>query len=259
MEENMILPDDFSTATTPTETPEQVDVPNESVETESAPQETVETPAETLQSLRVKYNKEEREIPIDEAIPLVQKGLNYDKVQERLQALESDPRFNFVEQMANQYGMTAEEYIQAVQAQQEQEHINELVQQGISQELAQEMLENRKFREQFEAEKRARADEVRRNSEYNDFFDYFRQSNGRDFVPNQDEIPPTVWEQANQGVPLKYAFAMHEATQLRQQIATLKQNESNAKKAPVGSVTGYGSKEVANDDPFLAGFNTNRY
>jgi hypothetical protein len=204
----------------------------------------------------VKYNKEEREIPIDEAIPLVQKGLNYDKVQERLQTLESDPRLSFVEQMANQFGMTTEEYIQAVQQQQEQERINELVQQGISEELAQEMLENRKFRQQFEQEKKAKAEEERKNSEYNDFFQYFRDANGRDFVPNQDEIPPTVWEAANQGVPLKYAYMSHENNQLRQQLQTLKQNESNAQKAPVGSLTAHGSTEVASEDPFLIGFNS---
>jgi hypothetical protein len=258
MNEDMILPDDFSMDTTPTETPEPVDVPNESVESEATPQATEETPAETPQQqlLRVKYNKEEREIPIDEAIPLVQKGLNYDKVQERLQALESDPRLNFVEQMANQFGMSADEYIQAVQQQQEQERIQQLVEQGISQELAQEMLDNRKFREQFEAEKKAKQQEEQKNVEFQDFFRYFNQANGRDFNADTDAIPPSVWEATEKGIPLKYAYMEHQNQVLQQQLQTLKQNKANEEKAPVGSLTAHGSTETASEDPFLMGFNS---
>jgi hypothetical protein len=33
---------------------------------------------------------------------LAQKGLNYDKTIERLQALESDPRLSFIEELASQ-------------------------------------------------------------------------------------------------------------------------------------------------------------
>jgi SOS response regulatory protein OraA/RecX len=52
--------------------------------------------------------------------------------------------------------MTPDEHIQAVQQQREQARIDELVSQGISEEVAQEMLENRKFRDQYEAEKKAK-------------------------------------------------------------------------------------------------------
>jgi len=259
MNEDMILPEGFEEATTPTETPEQVETQAETTEInpEAQPQatETTETPQPFL---KVKYNKEELDLDEERARELAQKGLNYDKLQERLQALESDPRLSFVENLAKQYGMTPDEYIQAVQAQQEQERINELVQQGISEELAQEMLENRKFRQQFEAERQAKAEEEKKNAEYNDFFDYFKQANGRDFNSQTDEIPQSVWEMNANGIPLKYAYMQHLNQQLQQQLQTLKQNEENAKKAPVGSVTANGS--VSNiseeDDPFLQGFNS---
>jgi hypothetical protein len=257
MNEDMILPEGFEATPQAEEVTAQPEIQNESVETEATPQateETVETPQQQL--LRVKYNKEEREIPIDEAIPLVQKGLNYDKVQERLQAIESDPRLTFVESMANQFGMTVEEYMSAVQQQQEQERINELVQQGISEELAQEMLENRKFRQQFENERKAKQEEEKKNVEYQDFFQYFRQSQQRDFNPDKDEIPQAVWEAANNGVPLKYAYMSHEVNQLKTQLQTLKQNELNAQKAPISGTTAHGSNEVASEDPFLMGFNS---
>jgi hypothetical protein len=252
-EDDMILPDDFQ------DSPQSEDFTEpETLE----PVEPVEdtTPTEETEPvspfLKVKYNKEEMELDEMTARELAQKGLNYDKTVERLQALESDPRLSFIESLANQHGMSANEYIEAVQAQQEQQRIDKLVEQGISEEMAQEMLENRKFREQFEAEKKAKAEEEKANADYNEFFDYFKQANGRDFNSQTDEIPESVWQATQKGVPLRYAYMEHQNSQLQQQLQTLKQNESNAKKAPVGSITQHGSTQVESEDDFLAGFNS---
>ena len=254
--EDMILPDDFSMDTPQSE--EVTEIEQETSEPVADTTHTEETsePVESNPFLRVKYNKEELELDEERARELAQKGLNYDKVQERLQQFESDPRLKFIEQLASQHNMTPDEYIQAVQQQQEQERIQQLVEQGISEEVAQEMLENRKFREQFENEKKAKAEEEKKNAQYNEFFDYFRQANGRDFAPDKDEIPPSVWEAANNGVPLKFAYMEHQNNVLQQQLQTLKQNQANAQKAPVGSLTAHGSTEVSSEDPFLAGFNS---
>jgi hypothetical protein len=48
----------------------------------------------------------------------------------------------------------------------------------------------------------------------------------------------------------------HQNNQYKTQLQTLKQNESNAKKAPIGSVTAHGGNEIAGEDDFLAGFNS---
>jgi hypothetical protein len=48
----------------------------------------------------------------------------------------------------------------------------------------------------------------------------------------------------------------HQARQLRSQLKVYKQNEENAKKAPVKSVTAHGSTETAAEDDFLRGFNS---
>jgi hypothetical protein len=252
--EDVILPDDYETPPEVEVTEEQIETPVETVEDTNPTEQTEQEKQEALQMLRVKYNKEEREIPIDEAIPLVQKGLNYDKTLERLQALESDPRLSFVEDLAQQFGMDVPTYLEAVKQQREEERIQELVEQGISQEVAQELLENRKFRDQFESEKRAKQEEEKKNQEFTEFFEYFREANGREFTPGQDNIPDEVL--ANKDVPLKYAFMQHENNQLRQQLQTHKQNESNKQKAPVGSVTAHGSTEVASEDLFMQGFNS---
>jgi hypothetical protein len=44
--------------------------------------------------------------------------------------------------------------------------------------------------------------------------------------------------------------------QLQNQIKVLKQNEENAKRAPIGGVSTHGSTEIASEDDFLAGFNS---
>jgi hypothetical protein len=252
-EDDAILPDDFEMDTTPEEVTETETLePVEPVEDTTPTEET--EPVSPF--LKVKYNKEEMELDEMTARELAQKGLNYDKTIERLQALESDPRLSFIESLAKQHGMNPQEYMEAVQQQQEQQRIDKLVEQGISEEMAQEMLENRKFREQFEAEKKAKAEEEKANADYNEFFDYFKQANGRDFNSQSDEIPQNVWDATQNGMSLKSAYVMHENQQLRNQLQTLKQNESNAKKAPVGSITQHGSTQVESDDDFLAGFNS---
>lgn len=253
MDEDMILPDDFQDDLPQSEeTPETVEP---SVETQETTEPT-EQAEQTSPFLKVKYNKEEMELDEATARELAQKGLNYDKTIERLQALESDPRLSFIENLAKQHNMSPQEYIDAVNQQQEQDRINQLVEQGISEELAQEMLENRKFREQFESEKRTKAEEAKKNQEFNEFFDYFRQANGKDFNAQSDEIPQSVWEANANGVPLKFAYMEHQNNQFKQQLQTLKQNESNAQKAPVRSVTAHGSTQVDAEDDFLAGFNS---
>jgi hypothetical protein len=257
MEEDMILPDDFQNDLPLSEG--TTDIEETPVKTESQPQETVDTEATDIpqqQLLKVQFNREEREIPIDEAIPLVQKGLNYDKVQERLQALESDPRLHFVEELANEAGMDISEYLEAARQWREQQQLDELIQQNIPEEYAREMLESRKFRQQLDSERQAKQEEEHRNSEFNEFFNYFREANGRDFVPNQDEIPASVWQANENGIPLKYAFMENEISQLRNQIQTLKQNETNSQRAPISSETNHGGQEIASEDPFLQGFNS---
>jgi hypothetical protein len=258
-EDDMILPDDFQEdlpqSEEVTEELDTQELETESVE-DTKPTEEVSEPVTEQQKIKIKYNHEEQELSLDEAVPLVQKGMNYDKLQERLQQLETDPRLSFVEELAQQNNMSVPEYLEAVQQQREQQRINQLVEQGISEELAQEMLENRKFREQFENERKAKAEEERANADYNEFFDYFRQANGRDFNAQSDEIPQSVWDATQNGMPLKAAYVMHENQQLRNQLQTLKQNESNAKKAPVGSVTAHGGAKIESEDDFLAGFNS---
>lgn len=254
--DDFILPDEGEPAqpeAVEEETPVEETTPPEVEETteEETPQEEM-----TPQMLRVKFNKEEKEIPLDEAVPLVQKGMNYDKLQEKLQSLESDPRLSFVEELAKEQGMDVNEYLEAVKQHREEQRLNELIQQNIPEDMAKEILENRKFREQMESERKQKTEEQKENEQYSEFLNYFKQANDRDFDSSKDQIPPEVWETHQQGVPLKFAYMEHQNKQLAQQLKAVKQNENNKKKAPVGSVTSHGSTENASEDDFLKGFNS---
>jgi hypothetical protein len=258
--DDVILPDDFQEAPPQAEeTAEEPDVVEDNFVEESIEPSTEEQQDQVEQTpltFKVKYNKEEQELTYDDAVPLIQKGMNYDKLQERLQALETDPRLTFVEQLAQEQGMNVNEYLEAVQQYKEQEKLNQLIQQNIPEDLAKEILETRKFREQIEAERKSKTDEEKKNMEFNDFFTYFKNANGRDFDTNTDQIPAEVWEANKNGVPLKYAFMEHHANQLASQIKVLKQNESNKKKAPIAGVSAHGSQEIASEDEFMRGFNS---
>jgi len=189
--------------------------------------------------IKIKYNKEEVALDREKAIELAQKGMNYDKIYEKLQQLENDPRLSFVEQQAQRYGMTAEQYLEAVREAEEQEQLNELIQQNIPEEIAKEIMENRKFREQWEQERRAREQEEQRQADYQAFLETFP-----DVKP--EDIPQSVWEEVKQGKSLVDAYTRYENQLLRQQLEGLqgkkeveKKNEEN-KQATTGSVTGQG-------------------
>lgn len=254
-EDDMILPDDFQAGPEAEEvTEEAFETPVDAVVDTNEPEQAEEAPE--IPTFKVKYNHEEQEISYDDAIPLIQKGMNYDKVQERLQALETDPRLAFVEELAREENMTVDQYLNAVNEYREQERLNQLVQQNIPEELAREILETRKFRDEIKTEKQTKAEEEKRNADFQQFFDYFKQANGRDFVPNKDEIPQEVWSANANGVPLKYAYMEHHNNELKSQLQVFKQNESNATKAPIGGVSTHGSTETAAEDDFMRGFNS---
>ena len=65
---------------------------------------------ETVQKIKVKYNHEEKELPIDEVKVLAQKGMNYDKLVEKLQKYESDPGLKWLTKAA-QFGVPVPDLI----------------------------------------------------------------------------------------------------------------------------------------------------
>lgn len=252
MEEDMILPDDFDA--TPS-TAEGTEDSSDTVEAKNtAPEENINTtePVQTQEpyKFKVKFNHQEMEIPEPEAIPLIQKGMNYDKTIERLNQLQNDPRLSFVEELARENGMNVEQYLQEVRRYREQERLNQLVQQNIPEEYAREILENRKFREQFESEKQQEQRKKAEDAMYAEFFASYPEA-------KPEDIASETWEKVSAGVPLKYAYMEQKMNDMANKVKMLEQNQQNKQKAPISTaVTSHGSESVESEDDFLSGFNS---
>jgi hypothetical protein len=247
-----ILPDDYQGE--PAQPQAEGEEPVEGTPTE--PQEPEgQTEKQTEEPIKIpyKFNGEEGELPLEEAQPLIQKGMNYDKVFTKLQEIENGPVMQLINDLANQSGMTIEQYVQAARENMKQQELNELIQKNIPEDLAREMIENKRFREEYQVkEKQRQAEEKTKTEVDNELSDFRKAYPG---VKNQD-IPKEVWDKVNEGVPLKYAYMEYERGTLQNQISILKTNKSNEQKAPINGVTLHGTKNAGADDLFMQGFNS---
>ena len=199
--------------------------------------------------LRIKYNKEERGLTQEEAIALSQKGMNYDKLQERLNQIENNRGLAYLNKLAQDNGTDIDTLVNYWEEQEQQAQLNQLIQSNIPQEMAEEILTNRKFREQFEEKQRQEQKQAAERQEFNEFFEAF---------PGVDpkSIPKEVWEMNDNGIPLKFAYAEYDRRQLQNEVKILKQNQKNKASSPSVGTTGYGSRDNTLNDPFLEGFNS---
>lgn len=278
-DEDMILPDDFvdtapqADETAGDETPfsdllegdlsdsdagqvgEDTTPPTDDTEGAQEPETTQQTQPQTI---KIKFNHEEREIPVEEAAALAQKGLNYEKAIERArQEAAKQARDEVIASMNWTWNgkpiTTFEDYQQALA---EQELIDKYKGQNLPPEVIQELIETRRFREELQREKAAKEEEARKQQMYNEFFQYFESINERPFDPNKDSLPQEVLDAVKNGVPLKYAYMDWHVRELQKQLKIQAQNQANKQKAPVRSVTTGGSVSTEPEDDFLAGFNS---
>jgi len=264
MDEDMILPDDFSlpqdegttqetqqTAETNQEQPEAEDTTpaNESPDT---PPATPETPDARL--FKLKYDKEELELPEDDVRVLAQKGLNYERAVERA---KQEARDAYIAEQRYEWNgkliTTEAEYKQAIA---EKELIDKYQDRDMPEEVIQELLESRRFREEAQREKQAKEEQQKRDTMLNDFLDYFQAVNERPFDSTKDKIPQEVRDAVDKGESLKVAYMQYHNKELRNQLKIARQNEENRNKAPVGSVTANGGSKPEAEDDFMRGFNS---
>jgi len=223
----------------------------ESEATTEAPETTedtteVETVAETPAYMKLKYNHEERDYTEEEVRTLSQKGLNYEKVFEKLQAAEADPRLaqhSKFKQIADSYGMSEDDYITALQTQYFEQTAT---QQGLTPEQVKRDYELG-TREKAQAQReQANATQQQSDRMYNNF-----NTNFPDVKP--ESIKPETWQRVEQGMDLSQSYGMQQNQELMSEMKILKQNAENSKKAPVGGVTGHGS-DTAKADKIFEGF-----
>jgi len=210
---------------------------------------------------KIKYNKEEVNVEsIEDLINGYQKGLNYDKKVQELENLQNSKLEQYAKQKAEALGISVDEYMDRVekyeesqQREQEQNELNELVDNGMPESLAKELIAGREQRRQLQKElneireeREAAKKEAAKNKEYEDFLAAFP-----DVDP--DKIPKEVFEEA-QNTSLTNAYMKWEIKNLKDQLSVAKTNEKNAR-ASVGGVTETGPTNEKHDkDPFLEGF-----
>jgi len=209
-------------------------------ETQLPEGEPTTTPA-TVETFKVKYNHEEKEIPMEEARQLAQKGMYLEKAIEKTkaetyqQARDAMIAENGYEWMGKPI-TTEAEYKQALK---EKEVYERLQSQALPDEVISEILDSRREREERQTEKQSQAQQQAQQQQYQEFFEYFSAENGRSFDATKDTVPAEVWQAVEKGKTLTDAYIAHENKQLKSKLNIQATNQTNAETS-TGSVTGQG-------------------
>lgn len=235
---------------------------------ESKPNETQESeddvdyePLLKALSGKIKYNKEEVNVEsIEDLISNYQKGLNYDKKVQELENLQNSKLEKYAKSKADELGISVEEYMDRVEkyeeeqkkAQEEQE-LEEMIENGVPDSLAREILAGRQLRFEYQQMKNEMKEwkestqkEEEKNKKYQEFLEKFPDV-------NPEDIPKQVFEDAEKS-SLSEAYMKWQLGELKKKLEVAQKNEKNAN-ATVGSVTDTGpTKENHTKDLFLEGF-----
>lgn len=138
-------------------------------------------------------------------------------------------------QIADLYGdhgiKSFAELKQAIEKQKEEERLDELLSNNIPEEYAKEIIENRKFREQFQSEKQQQEQKQKETQMFSEFMEMFPNVKG-------DEIPAEVWQMVDSGKSLTDAFALHQVKNMDQFKIQAQQEAIKAIKDNADSSTG---------------------
>jgi hypothetical protein len=189
---------------------------------------------ETVQKIKVKYNHEEKELPIDEVKVLAQKGMNYDKLSEKLQKYESDPGLKWLNEKAAQFGVSVPDLIAKWDSDLAARQASEIAEaKGIPEDVAHELLQIKTERDltkqELEVLRAYKEEQERIDNQIKEFQKAYPD------VP-LDKIPEQVIETAkSEGVSLKVAYKAYladvlaeEKKKLEEQLNVKKVNDENA-------------------------------
>lgn len=203
---------------------------------------TIEPNPEPKQTIKVKYNHEEREVAIDEAATLIQMGLNYEKKARESEALKQ--RLERAEQLALRIGYkNPDEMLEAVEQNLFEQRVAELVEDGVHEAIARDLVQR-----EWERQKPPTPKKDPLVDEINEFVR---------LNPTVDKLPDEVIQSVTQdGVPLLVAYERYKSKQALEELRILKQNQAAATRAPVVSATKHGSTKQKSIDAFEAGFDS---
>lgn len=187
--------------------------------------------------LEIKYNKESLRLDREKARELAQKGMNYEKAVERA---KQEARDAYIAEQGYEWNgksiTTETEYREALR---EQELLQQYQSYDVPEEVIQELVENKKFREKYETEQQKAEREKAQERDFQQFLESYPSV-------KPDEIPISVWEEVESGKSLIDAYMKHENKLLKEKLGlTNKQesiqqrNQENAS-ASIGSVKSNG-------------------
>lgn len=239
-EDDFILPDDDL----------PVDDSAEPEADEIEVEETTPEPEPEPYKLKIKYNHEDMEIPEDEAIPLIQKGMNYDKLQERYNQIQNDPRlskYDKVSQVSQLLGYQSDD--QLIDALYQNYYQLTAQQRGLTPQQIQKEHELNQEQERLQQEKQSAQQRQERSAMYDRFLTSFPDVQTKD-------IKPETWEKVRAGMDLTTAYVEQQNAELREKYKVLEQKMKNKNTAPVSGVTTHGATNTQGKDPFEMGFDS---
>lgn len=208
-------------------------------------------------SIRVKFNGEEKDISLDEARTLAQKGMNYDHIVEERDRNKN--AFDFLMEQAKSKGMTVEDYIAGERANAENQRIDEKMRvlRERDDDASDETLRNLAKLELAEEEankkrEEAEASETEKNNEIEGWNKLFKAHPELIEKDGNAKITDEVFKLVREGHTPTEAYYM---TRIKE-LETKNQIEESSKKAKeksIGSLKGDQSKD---EDAFLEGFDS---
>lgn len=250
----------------PTTVPETT--PTQPVQEAPAAEEAPKATPEVKPTVKVRYNHTDRELSLEEAAVFAQKGLNYDRIDQR--SKEQEAKLSKYEEMAKVFGY---ENADAMMTQAEQNYIDvkvqSLVEQGNTEAMARFLVQQEvaKIKASMPAAPKTNdpLEAPRLTPERKAEIEEFNTA-----YPDVKEIPDEVFAMHRDGMKLKTAYDFYQTKQAleaakekevaaQKELAILKQNQAAAAKAPVtGTIGKAAPKSAAEDeanDPFLIGWN----
>ena len=208
------------------------------------------------QNFVLKHLDETRTVSRDEVITLAQKGMDYDRIRQKLDDLTANQEAIiaenkseaelFLKELADRQRITVEQLIDNVRA----EAIAK--DEGIDISIALGRVQNAKERAAIEKERNAmnsgNADDEARHRAINAFVEAYPSVKAQD-------IPKSVWDEYAQTGDLVNAYRNEENRQLKQQIADLNQKLTAQKQNNKNKGRSTGSQNsdgVSKNDPILA-------
>ena len=219
--------------------------PDEETVEEPASEETEPTQETDDNFLQIRYNGQDQFLTREQATTLAQKGMNYDKISQKLQEALDNPALKVIESNARKANMSVSDYVNRMAQFQDTLNIQQIandfkaqnpdVSDAVAKQYANEVYKNQLAQMAKEqADREAKASQAEQDAlvkEVKAFQSRF---------PDVDiqNLPNEVVDDINEGTPLMEAWLSYENRQLRNRLTNSNTNAKNKAQA-VLTVSGW--------------------